>query len=170
MADQGTSDLYQGQPFAGGTLGLSSSSNGIYTFFSESDANPDRDGSLLLVSSSLADGYFGNVFFTNTYPNFFTFSIVDSDRDGGIDFSSKQPAGGVSGTNTNINNSFPNYFAFSDINSSGGSGTIVTTYYKVRGYYVVGAVYEMYVTTTLPGTNPTGHTLIDLTVVSTWRV
>ena len=56
-------------------------------------------------------------------------------------------------------------------NIEGGGGGGVTTYYKMRGYYVVGAVYETYVVINDPNTPPpSGHTLIDIAIVSTWQV
>jgi hypothetical protein len=57
-----------------------------------------------------------------------------------------------------------------DVEGGGGGGS-VTTYYKMRGYYVVGAVYETYVVANNPNTPPpSGHTLIDIAIVSTWQV
>jgi hypothetical protein len=47
-----------------------------------------------------------------------------------------------------------------------GSGSPQTTVYKLRGYYVAGSTYETYEllnSITLPP--PSGHTLIDVTVV-----
>lgn len=56
-----------------------------------------------------------------------------------------------------------------DVEGDGGGG--ITTYYKMRGYYVVGAVYETYVVTGSPSsTPPSGHTLIDVVIVSTWQI
>jgi len=53
----------------------------------------------------------------------------------------------------------------------GGGGGSVTTYYKMRGYYVVGSIYETYVVINNPNTPPpSGHTLIDIAIVSTWQV
>ena len=52
---------------------------------------------------------------------------------------------------------------------SGGGGTV--TYYKMRGYYVTGAVYETYVVSGSPSsTPPSGHVLIDVAIVATWQV
>lgn len=68
-------------------------------------------------------------------------------------------------------------FGFIDINQprsfnvigSGGGG--ITTYYKMRGYYVTGSVYETYVVTGNPSeTPPSGHTLIDVSIVATWQI
>lgn len=51
-------------------------------------------------------------------------------------------------------------------NVSGGA----TTYYKMRGYYVTGAVYETYTVTGSPSSSPpSGHTLIDVAIVATWQ-
>jgi hypothetical protein len=49
-----------------------------------------------------------------------------------------------------------------------GGGAV--TYYKMRGYYVIGAVYETYVVSGSPSsTPPSGHVLIDVAIVSTWQ-
>lgn len=54
-------------------------------------------------------------------------------------------------------------------NISGGSS--VTTYYKMRGYYAIGAVYETYVVSGAPSSNPpSGHTLTDVSIISIWQV
>jgi len=53
----------------------------------------------------------------------------------------------------------------------GGGGPGVTTYYKMRGYYVAGAVYETWVVTEEPSvTPPSGHVLTNVVIVSTWQV
>lgn len=45
-----------------------------------------------------------------------------------------------------------------------------TTYYKMRGYYSVGSVYETYVVTGAPSsTPPSGHVLTDVAIVATWQ-
>lgn len=50
-----------------------------------------------------------------------------------------------------------------------GGGTV--TYYKMRGYYTVGAVYETYVVAGSPSAiPPSGHALIDIAIVATWEV
>lgn len=55
--------------------------------------------------------------------------------------------------------------------SGGGGGGGATTYYKMRGYFVSGAVYETYVVTGTPSsTPPSGHTLIDVAIVATWQI
>jgi hypothetical protein len=52
-------------------------------------------------------------------------------------------------------------------NISGGT----TTYYKMRGYYVSGSVYETYVVSGSPSAiPPSGHVLIDVAIVATWEV
>jgi hypothetical protein len=49
------------------------------------------------------------------------------------------------------------------------TGIVEITYYKMQGYYVAGAVYETWVGIGSPNTNPpSGHTLINITVVSTF--
>lgn len=55
--------------------------------------------------------------------------------------------------------------------TGGGGGGGSTIYYKMRGFFVSGSVYETYVVTGSPSaTPPSGHTLIDVAIVSTWRV
>lgn len=45
-----------------------------------------------------------------------------------------------------------------------------TTYYKMRGYYVAGSVYETYVVVGSPSaTPPSGHALIEVAIVATWQ-
>lgn len=57
------------------------------------------------------------------------------------------------------------------IGTTPGGGTTVTNYYKMRGYYVAGTVYEVYVVTGAPSsTAPSGHTLTNVTVVATWSI
>lgn len=170
--DQGTSDLNLGQPYAGGILGSSIQSNGIYSFFTETDVGPDLGTTIFYMPAVRGDGYYDGYMVTTTLnPYYFSFMDLISDVGTSIRMLSTQQAGGDLGTLTNVVRSSPYFFSQTDINSSPGSGgTTVIVYYKVRGYYVVGAVYETYVTTTLPGTNPTGHALIDLVIVSTWRV
>lgn len=170
--DQGASDLYLGQPYAAGILGSSISSNGIYTFFSQTDTNSDLGKTLFYMPAVRADGYYDGYMITTTLnPYYFSFSDLSPDMSSTVRMLSTQFAGGDFGNSINVNRSAPSFFSVTDINTSPGSGgTTVIVYYKVRGYYVVGAVYETYVTTTLPGTNPTGHALIDLVIVSTWRV
>ena len=52
----------------------------------------------------------------------------------------------------------------------GISGSSLVTYYKMRGYYVAGGVYETYTTIGAPSeTPPSGHTLTNVAIVSTWR-
>ena len=54
---------------------------------------------------------------------------------------------------------------------TGGGGGGITTYFKMRGFYVAGAVYEVFVVTGAPSsTPPSGHTLINVAVVSTWQI
>lgn len=49
------------------------------------------------------------------------------------------------------------------------SGTTVQTYYKMQGYYVTGAVYETWVAIGAPNlTPPSGHSLINISVVGKW--
>lgn len=49
--------------------------------------------------------------------------------------------------------------------------TGVTTYYKMRGYYLTGLVYETFVVTGSPSsTPPSGHILQDIAIVDTWKV
>jgi len=58
-----------------------------------------------------------------------------------------------------------------NVEGGGGGGPTVTTYYKMRGYYVAGAVYETWVVTGDPSvTPPSGHTLTNVVIVSTWQV
>lgn len=46
-----------------------------------------------------------------------------------------------------------------------------TTYFKMRGYYTVGSVYETYIVTGSPSlTVPSGHVLTNIIVASTWTV
>lgn len=170
-ADQGTSDQFMGQPFAEGDLGSSQSDYGIYTFFSQTNTGSDLGTTEFYMPAVRGDGYYDGYFVATTLnPYYFSFSDLSSDLISTVRMLSTQLAGGDSG-NSSVTRSPPNFFSLTEINSGGaGGGTVVTTYYKVRGYYVVGAVYETYVTTTLPGTNPTGHALIDLVIVSTWRV
>ena len=53
----------------------------------------------------------------------------------------------------------------------GGAGSSATTYYKMRGYYVIGSVYEVYVVTGSPSsTPPSGHTLTNVAVIDTWTI
>jgi hypothetical protein len=54
----------------------------------------------------------------------------------------------------------------------GASGTVSSTiYYKMRGYYITGAVYEVYVVTGSPSsTPPSGHTLTNVAVIDTWTI
>ncbi len=54
----------------------------------------------------------------------------------------------------------------------GGGGDIVTTtYYKMRGYYTIGSVYETYVVADSPSpTPPSGHILTDVVIIDTWIV
>ena len=53
----------------------------------------------------------------------------------------------------------------------GGGGPTITTYYKMRGYYVAGSVYETWVVTEAPSiTPPSGHTLSNVVIISTWQV
>ena len=56
------------------------------------------------------------------------------------------------------------------INIAGGGGATTVTYYKMRGYYVAGSVWETWVSTGSPGSPPSGHTLIDTVIVSKWVV
>lgn len=43
------------------------------------------------------------------------------------------------------------------------------TYYKLRGYYVSGAVFEVWVTTNSTSlTPPSNHSLIDTSIIATW--
>lgn len=44
----------------------------------------------------------------------------------------------------------------------------VVVYYLVRGYYTTGSVYETWVTTDLNATPPSGHSLIDIAIISQW--
>jgi hypothetical protein len=45
-----------------------------------------------------------------------------------------------------------------------------TTYYKMRGYYTIGSVYETYVVIGAPSsTPPSGHVLTDVAIVATWQ-
>ncbi|CAB4196547.1 hypothetical protein UFOVP1290_67 [uncultured Caudovirales phage] len=54
---------------------------------------------------------------------------------------------------------------------SGGGGTPTTTYYKMRGYYVAGLVYEVYVVADAPSsTPPSGHILANVVVIDTWTI
>jgi hypothetical protein len=58
-----------------------------------------------------------------------------------------------------------------NVTGGGGGGGGTTTYYKMRGYFVSGAVYETYVVTGSPSsTPPSGHTLIDVAIVATWQI
>jgi len=54
-----------------------------------------------------------------------------------------------------------------EIAGTGGGGG-VSYYYKMRGYYVAGAVWETWVNLGSPGTPPSGHTLQDIVIVSKW--
>lgn len=46
-----------------------------------------------------------------------------------------------------------------------------TVYYKMRGYYTIGSVYETYIVTGSPSlTVPSGHVLTNIIVASTWTV
>ena len=52
-----------------------------------------------------------------------------------------------------------------------GGGGSETLYYKMRGYYVTGSVYETWIATDTPNnTPPSGHTLTGVVVVSVTRV
>lgn len=43
-------------------------------------------------------------------------------------------------------------------------------YFKIRGYYVAGSTYEVWISQVVPNlTPPSGHTLTNITIVSTWR-
>jgi hypothetical protein len=45
-----------------------------------------------------------------------------------------------------------------------------TIYYKMRGYYVDGSTYETYILTGTPtGFPPSGHTLTNICIISTWQ-
>ncbi len=49
------------------------------------------------------------------------------------------------------------------------SGTTVQTYYKMQGFYLTGAVYETWIAVGAPNlTPPSGHSLINISVVSKW--
>jgi hypothetical protein len=49
------------------------------------------------------------------------------------------------------------------------TGIVEITYYKMQGYYVAGAIYETWVGIGSPNTNPpSGHTLTNIVVVSTF--
>ena len=66
-----------------------------------------------------------------------------------------------------IGQNVPELFAI----EGGGGGPGVTTYYKMRGYYATGAVYETWVVTEEPSvTPPSGHVLTNVVIVSTWQV
>lgn len=58
----------------------------------------------------------------------------------------------------------------------GGSQSIpgsvsITVYYKMRGYYTIGGVYETYVVTGSPNlTPPSGHSLTNIAVVASWSI
>ena len=48
---------------------------------------------------------------------------------------------------------------------------IPVTYYKMRGFYTVGGVYESYVVTGSPSfTVPSGHTLTNIVVAAVWVI
>jgi hypothetical protein len=57
--------------------------------------------------------------------------------------------------------------------NSRSMGTLQTTnvYYKMRGYYGVGSVYETWVEINAPDTTPpSGHVLSNVVIVSSWSV
>ena len=44
------------------------------------------------------------------------------------------------------------------------------TYYKMMGYYVSGSTYETYVVNGVPSPiPPSGHTLVDVIIISSWQ-
>lgn len=63
-----------------------------------------------------------------------------------------------------------NIYIPTQIGGGGGGGPSLINYYKMRGYYVAGSTYETYVVTGSPSTTPpSGHTLIDVAIVSEWQ-
>jgi hypothetical protein len=52
------------------------------------------------------------------------------------------------------------------------NGTVASiTYFKMRGYYTIGGVYETYIVTGSPSlTVPSGHVLTNIAVVTSWTV
>lgn len=54
---------------------------------------------------------------------------------------------------------------------NGVSGSSSTTYYKMRGFYTLGGVYETYIVTDAPSLSPpSGHTLTNIVVAAFWSV
>lgn len=52
---------------------------------------------------------------------------------------------------------------------AGGGGAI--NYYRMRGYYTLGSVYEYWVVSEEPSlTPPSGHSLTNIVIASTWQV
>ena len=57
----------------------------------------------------------------------------------------------------------------SSVTPSGATTSI--KYYKMRGYYVAGLVYETWVSSISPNlTPPSGHSLTDIAIVAIWAV
>lgn len=61
-----------------------------------------------------------------------------------------------------INGYYPSLF--------GGGGASETIYYKLRGYYTVSEGYETYVVTDLNAPPPSGHSLINISIIDTWII
>jgi hypothetical protein len=48
--------------------------------------------------------------------------------------------------------------------------SVIVTYFKMRGFYVTGSVYENWVVNSAPSfTPPSGHTLINIIIAATWQ-
>lgn len=47
---------------------------------------------------------------------------------------------------------------------------VTETYYKFRGWYSAGNVYETWITTRSDRIPPSGHSLSDIVLIDTWNV
>lgn len=84
------------------------------------------------------------------------------------------PTEGAQG-NGSTNRSFPVYA----LGAQGDAGQVLLfkytsntfTYYKMCGYYVAGSAFEAWVSTGTPAiTPPSGHTLQNVFIVTTWII
>ncbi len=105
----------------------------------------------------MADGY-------NThkmlYENLISYATINNSADG---YSSVQSIVDVIGNATTDKGTLLDVFIGSD------NAYSYTQYFKMRGYYATGNVYETWTSANLPNLNPpSGHTLSDIVIVAVW--
>lgn len=127
-------------------------------------------GSSSLVVNDLSSSFDAGMWTTLLSASFYSIAgtgpMVSNDMSSSFDISQW---GLVSGTYPNAQNiassSYVSYVAMGPFPSTVSTSTSNSTTFILRGFYVAGGKYEFWTSTSREGLPPSGHTLIDVTVI-----